>query len=343
MLMGMIAKRIIAFVVFLGICGGLLPKPALAGVCAFTRADVSSAANGSESVFALDVDGDGDIDVLSASANDDTIAWYDNDGSENFTKKVISTEPYGVRAVHAADLDGDGDNDVLSASYVVDDTVSWYENDGGNNFTKIDLLAVDADDVYAVDIDGNGYMDVVSATSESISAFYQNCPIPPANPPGPNTSLNVTITIDQADPEMNELTITEDVPYTISIKLPDYDQVQGAYFRANGTKYPLTLSDNPGYYTLDLATIDLPLGTHNYTLTANWGYTTRTIYGTITVTPKPQTSPFLTLINNLFRTAYQREITMSEWTYWANRLLTTNFSSIQAIFGAMQWQALFGG
>jgi hypothetical protein len=30
------------------------------------------------SVFATDLDGDGDADVLSASFNDDKIAWYEN-------------------------------------------------------------------------------------------------------------------------------------------------------------------------------------------------------------------------------------------------------------------------
>ena len=29
-------------------------------------------------MFAADVDGDGDLDVLSASGNDDKIAWYEN-------------------------------------------------------------------------------------------------------------------------------------------------------------------------------------------------------------------------------------------------------------------------
>ena len=52
---------------------------------------ISTNADGASSVYAIDVDGDGDIDVLSASQNDDKIAWYENDGSQSFTERVIST------------------------------------------------------------------------------------------------------------------------------------------------------------------------------------------------------------------------------------------------------------
>ena len=41
------------------------------------------------SVFAIDMDGDGDMDVLLASEGDDTIAWYENDGTGGFTTRVI--------------------------------------------------------------------------------------------------------------------------------------------------------------------------------------------------------------------------------------------------------------
>ena len=90
---------------------------------------------GPVSVFAADVDGDGDIDVLSASVYDDKIAWYENDGSQNFTAHTISTAADGARSVYAADVDGDGDIDVLSASHY-DDKIAWYENDGSQNFTR---------------------------------------------------------------------------------------------------------------------------------------------------------------------------------------------------------------
>ncbi|MEE9450112.1 MAG: FG-GAP-like repeat-containing protein, partial [Ignavibacteriaceae bacterium] len=81
------------------------------------------------------MDGDGDIDVLSASYEDDKIAWYENDGNENFTPHTITTGTDGARSVYAGDVDGDGDMDVLSASWN-DDKIAWYENDGNENFTS---------------------------------------------------------------------------------------------------------------------------------------------------------------------------------------------------------------
>ncbi|HNS20980.1 MAG TPA: FG-GAP-like repeat-containing protein [Sedimentisphaerales bacterium] len=90
---------------------------------------VQSETNGPTSVYAADLDGDGDLDVLSASSEDDKIAWYANDGSGRFgDQQVISTDAWVARCVYAADLDGDGDLDVLSASEN-DDKIAWYENE----------------------------------------------------------------------------------------------------------------------------------------------------------------------------------------------------------------------
>jgi len=78
-------------------------------------------------VYAKDVDGDGDMDVLSTSYVDAKIAWYENDGNENFSFHTITTNSSGARSVFAIDVDGDGDMDVLSASEY-DDKIAWYEN-----------------------------------------------------------------------------------------------------------------------------------------------------------------------------------------------------------------------
>ena len=56
------------------------------------------------------MDRDGDVDALSASLNDDTIAWYENDGTgTTWTLHTISTSADGAYSVFAADVDGDGD------------------------------------------------------------------------------------------------------------------------------------------------------------------------------------------------------------------------------------------
>ena len=73
------------------------------------------------------MDGDGDIDVLSASFEDNKIAWYENNGSQGFTAHAITTAANGAISVFAIDMDGDGDVDVLSAS-ASDDKIACYEN-----------------------------------------------------------------------------------------------------------------------------------------------------------------------------------------------------------------------
>ena len=52
---------------------------------------ITTLADGAADVFAADLDGDGDLDVLSASSIGDEIAWYANDSQGGFSqKKVIS-------------------------------------------------------------------------------------------------------------------------------------------------------------------------------------------------------------------------------------------------------------
>jgi len=136
---------------------------------------ITTSADAARSVYAVDVDGDGDMDVLSASSGDDKIAWYENDGNENFTSHTITTEASSARSVFAVDVDGDEDMDVLSASW--GDEIVWYENDGNENFTPhtITANADGAASVYAVDVDGDGDMDVLSASSyDDKIAWYEN-------------------------------------------------------------------------------------------------------------------------------------------------------------------------
>ena len=78
------------------------------------------------------MDGDGDMDIVSASLNDDTIVWYENDGNADPTWTAASISvgsADGAFDIAVADMDGDGDLDIVSTSRF-DDTIAWYENDG---------------------------------------------------------------------------------------------------------------------------------------------------------------------------------------------------------------------
>jgi len=133
---------------------------------------------GGRSTVAIDMDGDGDQDVL--SGGDDTVVWFENlHGAGGFGPPIeITTVVDNVYGVFAADLDGDGDPDVLSASSE-DDKIAWYENlDGLGAFGPQRIISTDAQtarSVFAADLDGDGDRDVLSASwNDSKVAWYEN-------------------------------------------------------------------------------------------------------------------------------------------------------------------------
>jgi PKD repeat protein len=96
---------------------------------------ITTVTDSPRSVYAADLDGDGDADVLSASFSDNTVAWYENtDGLGSFgPQQVIPTGTLGDHLVRAADFDGDGDTDVLSSNFDLttfffSGDVQWYAN-----------------------------------------------------------------------------------------------------------------------------------------------------------------------------------------------------------------------
>ncbi|MDP8285894.1 MAG: FG-GAP-like repeat-containing protein, partial [Candidatus Electryonea clarkiae] len=124
--------------------------------------------------YAIDMDDDGDIDVLGVTGNDDDIAWWENDGNQNFTVHTIDDEFEVAYDVYAIDMDIDGDMDVIGAGRDEDEIV-WWENDGNQNFTA---HTIDDDEntsgysIYAIDMDEDGDIDVLGATNASDDIFW---------------------------------------------------------------------------------------------------------------------------------------------------------------------------
>ena len=134
------------------------------GIIPFTKHVIADNFNYAQSVYATDLDGDGDVDVLGAAIYAGDIAWWENDGAENFTEHIIAADFTDAYSVYATDVDGDGDVDVLGAAGAVDD-ITWWENDGAESFTQhtIDGSFDGARSVYATDVDGDGDIDVLGA------------------------------------------------------------------------------------------------------------------------------------------------------------------------------------
>jgi hypothetical protein len=145
----------------------------------FTRHIISNTTDYAQAVYAVDIDQDGDTDVLSASARDDTIAWFENQDGKgvNFTKHVISNTADGAWHVYAGDIDGDSLPDVLSAS-TEDDTVAWYKNHGDGSFSEKRIISSSIDGAWfarLADLDGDGDLDVVAvAPRGNIVSWYEN-------------------------------------------------------------------------------------------------------------------------------------------------------------------------
>jgi hypothetical protein len=141
---------------------------------------VTKDARGARAVLAADIDGDGDLDLYSASDSNNSVYWYENQGGRplTFVPRMVTNNAKYVRSAYAADLDNDGDIDLMSASQA-DNKVAWYENQGNRPPTfverAIDTNAPGAQHIHADDLDGDGDIDILAAAELSNSIYwYEN-------------------------------------------------------------------------------------------------------------------------------------------------------------------------
>lgn len=145
------------------------------------RQMVTTEAMGARCGIAVDLDGDGDNDVVSASSTDNTVAWYENsplDVAGTFSgKKQITFQSNGARIVDFGDIDGDGVVDIVAASYY-DHIIRWFKNTGRGEFGQgqvVTRTAFNAQGVTVADIDGDGDLDLASASSGGSNLCQRPC------------------------------------------------------------------------------------------------------------------------------------------------------------------------
>ena len=120
------------------------------------------------SVYAADMDRDGDIDILTGTTGAGSAIWHENDGGSPpiFTEHVADPDFGGiVAALIAMDIDLDGNNDIIVAT--LDGDFAWLESSGGSppTFVARPLLVGTSEDesLFAADLDGDGDIDLLRA------------------------------------------------------------------------------------------------------------------------------------------------------------------------------------
>lgn len=135
-------------------------------------------------VHARDVDGDGDLDLLTASEFDNRIAWFENQGGAplQFAFHTIDSSAEEAQWVFTEDVDGDGFMDVGAATFG-DDRIAWHRNLGDKTFAGHDVVSnimSNPRKMAAAHMDDDPFVDLVVMSSYRVVLLKNDGAIPPS-------------------------------------------------------------------------------------------------------------------------------------------------------------------
>lgn len=131
----------------------------------WTKYSIDASFAQAHEVFCIDVDSDGDIDIVAAGAANNEIAWWSNEGGDPiiWTKRSINTSFGGARSVCAADLNGDSLIEICGAALTGNQIAVWYAATD-STWTKqaVDAGFTGAHMVRCADIDSDDDYDLIA-------------------------------------------------------------------------------------------------------------------------------------------------------------------------------------
>ncbi len=134
-------------------------------------------------VYSVDMDGDGDCDVLGSGEYHQTITWWENlDGSGENWDEHNTPHLWNCKIAYPEDIDSDGDMDIIVCFWVQQyiEAISWWENRDGSGTSWVyheisDGIFDGACSVHSEDLDGDGDIDVLGAAKDDNQiAWWEN-------------------------------------------------------------------------------------------------------------------------------------------------------------------------
>jgi hypothetical protein len=116
-------------------------------------------------IIPSDMDGDGDLDVVFGSENEDYVAWLRNNGDSDFTPIILYQDFNFFYTLAVGDTDNDGDPDIV-ASINEDEHIVILKNEGEGNFVteELDPITNGPRSMHVRDMDNDGDNDIAYTT-----------------------------------------------------------------------------------------------------------------------------------------------------------------------------------
>jgi hypothetical protein len=123
---------------------------------------------------AADLDGDGDTDLAATSCGSQ-VAWFENDGNNNFSCQILESSFNCAVSVAAADLDLDQETDLVASAWSAA-KVDWWKNSGSGSFNRqtVSDSLPKPNCVYVADFNNDGFPDVVAGGYTGKLMWWEN-------------------------------------------------------------------------------------------------------------------------------------------------------------------------
>ena len=198
----------------------------------------------------IDIDGDGDLDIISGLWSASELFWYENtDGEGTFESEHNLIDSILPRNIDVADFDEDGDVDIIVANE--GGSLQFYDNLGEGNFEdpvsygRLDNVRVIA--IAIADLDSDGDLDIAAGGRQNSGSvgWYENT--------GDGLFADPVIIDDTGNfGDAGHIAVADfnndglnDIVGTL------FDDPEFPWYLNNGTSFngPITIDESPGFVT----------------------------------------------------------------------------------------------